>query len=377
MSELDPKFVVEISRFGAANFSACYNCGNCTAVCNLSESQANFPRMFIRYGITGQSEKILGSKEIWLCYACGDCSESCPRQAFPGDYMAALRRYTIAKADKTGLTRLLFTNYPLAIIFTFLLACLLGSLVLTVKSDETVARWLFTYIPYEVVHNIGLAVFLLTGLTMIAGIVNFIRKLRSLGNIESAGNKPLLSWPKVVDALKKTGIELAAMKRYQSCDKEEDSYWKHKPWLLKPWFVHWSIMWGFLGLLLATTLDFIFKDPATMMWLPSRLLGTVTGLMLMYGTSLAIAYRLMRLTKTYSDSKLTDWTFLVFLWISGLTGFWLEFAVMVNADTLLNQVVFLIHTVISMELVLLFAFSKFAHAVYRPVALYLYFYRAK
>jgi ferredoxin len=374
MSELDLKFASEISKFGATNFSACYNCGNCTAVCNLAESQANFPRMFIRYAMTGQPEKILNSKEIWLCYACGDCSESCPRQAFPGDYMAALRRYTIAKVDKTGLTRLLFTNNPLAIIFTFLLACLLGSLVLTVKSDESVARWLFTYIPYEVVHNIGLAIFSLTGLTMIAGMISFIGNLQKTGLVDSAGYKPALSWPKVMNALKKTGIELAAMKRYQSCDKEEDSYWKHKAWFLKPWFVHWTIMWGFIGLLLATTLDFIFKDPATIMWLPSRILGTLTGILLMYGTSLAIAYRLMRITKTYSDGKLADWTFLIFLWFAGFTGFWLELAVMLQADTMLNHIIFLVHTVISMELVLLFVFSKFAHAVYRPCALFLYFY---
>ena len=374
MSELDPKFAKEITKFGAINFTACYNCGNCTAVCNLSENQANFPRMFIRYGMTGQPEKILSSKEIWLCYACGDCSESCPRQAFPGEYMAALRRYTIAKADKTGLTRLLFTNNPFAILFTVLLACLLGSLVLTVKSDEAVARWLFTYIPYEVVHNIGLAVFIVTGLTMFAGIVSFIRDIWNPGNIGSDGNKPVIFWPKVVNALKKTGLELAAMKRYQSCDTEEDSYWKQKPWFLKPWFVHWAIMWGFLGLLLATALDFIFKDPATVMWFPSRLLGTLTGIILMYGASLAIAYRLMKLTKSYSDGKLADWIFLLFLWIAGFTGFWLEVAVMLNLDTFLNHIIFLFHTVISMELVLLFAFSKFAHTVYRPLALYLYFY---
>jgi len=110
------------------------------------------------------------------------------------------------------------------------------------------------------------------------------------------------------------------------------------------------------------------------MWLPSRLLGTLTGILLMYGASIAITYRLMKLTKTYSDGKLADWFFLVFLWIAGFTGFWLELAVIVNADTQLNQIIFLIHTVISMELVLLFAFSKFAHAVYRPLALYLYFY---
>ena len=111
-----------------------------------------------------------------------------------------------------------------------------------------------------------------------------------------------------------------------------------------------------------------------MMWLPSRLLGTLTGILLMYGASLAISYRLMKLTKTYSDGKLADWTFLVFLWIAGFTGFWLEVAVMLNLDSLLNHIIFLFHTVISMELVLLFAFSKFAHAVYRPCALFLHFY---
>jgi len=75
----------------------------------------------------------------------------------------------------------------------------------------------------------------------------------------------------------------------------------------------------------------------------------------------------------YSETSPADWTFLWFLWIAGITGFWLEVSVAFGASNLVNQFVFLVHTVISMELVLLFAFSKFAHAVYRPLALFFHY----
>jgi hypothetical protein len=63
----------------------------------------------------------------------------------------------------------------------------------------------------------------------------------------------------------------------------------------------------------------------------------------------------------------------VFIWFAGFTGFWLELAVTIHANTPVNQIMFIIHTVISMELVLLLIFSKFAHAVYRPVALFFHY----
>jgi hypothetical protein len=64
------------------------------------------------------------------------------------------------------------------------------------------------------------------------------------------------SW---LSSLLKIGNEIATMKRYKTCDKEEDSFWKNKPAAVQPWFVHWSIMWGFIGLLIATVLDFMLK----------------------------------------------------------------------------------------------------------------------
>ena len=371
MAKINPDFAEEIKKYGAKDFNACFNCGNCTAVCGLTDKNANFPRIFIRYGMLGQHEEILKSKELWLCYACGECSLNCPRQAAPGDYMSAIRRYAIANYEPTGLTKHIFKSNPFSIFITLILAVILGFFLLTIKPDQIISRWLFEYIPYEVIHNMGLVIFSLTGLSMAWGIFTLIRKI-SKDKIKDDKDKTSF-W----STTKKVVEELGTMKRYRKCDSEEESHWKTKPEYVKPWFVHWSIMWGFLGLLLATILDFIFKDPSTSIWLPSRILGTIAGLLMMYGSSLAIYYRKIKVTRSYKETKLADWMLLTFLWIAGFTGFWLEVSVGFAAENLFNQIIFLLHTIISMELVLLFAFSKFAHAIYRPIALWYYFNKGK
>jgi ferredoxin len=367
MSRIDPEFASELKKYGAGDFNACFNCGNCTAVCGLTDKTVNYPRMFLRYGMLGQKEEILQSKEIWLCYACGECSETCPRQAAPGDYMAALRRYAIASYEPTGITKLMFKSNPGFILLTLFFALLLGSFLFTLKPDHEVSRWLFSILPFAVIHNMGLAIFGITALSVVWGLTAMTLKL---AKIPEGTKNPQGSW---ISSLLKVGNEIATMNRYRTCDAEEDSFWKGKSWMQRPWFIHWSIMWGFIGLLAATILDFYLKDPATAIWWPSRILGTLAGILLVFGTSMAISYRLRKLTKSYSETRLADRVFLWFLWIAGVTGFWLEVSVALQANHILNHIIFLVHTVISMELVLLFSFSKFAHAVYRPLALFFYF----
>lgn len=366
MARVNPDFASEIKKYGAKEFDACYNCGTCTAICGLTEQKANFPRIFIRQGILGQKQEILNSKELWLCYACGDCTANCPRKAAPGEYMAALRRFAIAQYEPTGLTRLMFKSNPLFIVITLFFAVLLGFFLFTLKPEYEVARWIFTWIPYAVIHNMGIAIFSLTGIAVIWGMISMMLHLSK--NVQKTDKKK----PGFFKAIAGVANELGTFKRYRQCDTEEDSYWMKKRWFQRPWFVHWTIMWGFLGLLLATILDFMFKDPATDIWWPSRILGTVAGFLMMYGTSLAGWYRIKKPVKSYENTKLADWAFLFFLWIAGFTGFWMEVAVTFNLDVFFNQIILLIHTVISMELVLLFAFSKFAHAFYRPVALFFF-----
>ncbi len=366
MAKVDADFASVIKKYGAKDFDACYNCGTCTAICGLTEQKANFPRILIRQGVLGQKQEILNSKELWLCYACGDCTANCPRKAAPGEYMAALRRYAIAHYEPTGMTRLMFKSNPLFILITLFFAVILGFFLFTLKPENEVARWIFYWIPYNVIHTMGIIIFSITGLTVLWGMLSMILHLSR--NVKKTDKKK----PNALQSISGVATEIGSLKRYRSCDTEEDSFWMKKSWFKRPWFIHWSIMWGFIGLLAATILNFAFKDPATSYWWPSRTIGTIGGLLMMYGTTMAMYYRFTKPVKAYENTKMADWVFLLFLGIAGVTGFWMEVSVIFDVNNTINQIAFLVHTIISMELVLLFAFSKFAHAFYRPVALYFY-----
>jgi heterodisulfide reductase subunit C len=105
---VDPTLLPEIKAYGAFDVDACFNCGNCTAICPLSQADSTFPRRIIRYAQVGMRDELLASKELWTCYACGQCSETCPRQAEPSEFMAASRRFATASYDRTRLARFLF-----------------------------------------------------------------------------------------------------------------------------------------------------------------------------------------------------------------------------------------------------------------------------
>ena len=176
---------------------------------------------------------------------------------------------------------------------------------------------------------------------------------------------------RLVSAVKNVAAELAAQKRYRDCEDEPS-----QPWYRSRWFAHWSMMWGFLGLAAATAIDYLWlivgnkvpgqPDP---FWYPGRFLGTLAGLFLMYGASMALVWRLRKPDKYSSHSLLSDWLFLWLLFLTGLTGFLVEIAVYLPVGTVWGYLALLVHVVLGMEIVILLPFTKFAHAVYRPLAL--------
>jgi len=86
-----------------------------------------------------------------------------------------------------------------------------------------------------------------------------------------------------------------------------------------------------------------------------------------------LALRRWRKTKAGTlVSKPTDWLFLGMLFVIGLTGFLIEVALYVQPVQVWGYWVFLIHVAFAMELVLFLPFTKLAHAMYRPVALFFY-----
>jgi len=238
----------ELKALGSQDIEACFHCGNCTAVCHLTSRDTVFPRKVIRYVQLGWADRLAESPEPWLCYACGECTTTCPRQAGPAEFMAAARRYAVGSADPTRLALVMFQRPWVMLGVTFALAVIFGLFLLTSPSHAAPEHWLFTWIPYEAIHNIGLGVGALLLVLMAAGLGNALRRFtRGLGGVGAIWKMP---WSRHAQALKRLGAELITMRRHARCAEAEG---ETEPWYVSPHMVHWAIMWGFLGLLGATT----------------------------------------------------------------------------------------------------------------------------
>jgi len=367
----------ELQRYGATDMRACFSCGNCTAICPLAENDATFPRRMIRYAQVGMKDALISSKELWSCYHCGECSDSCPTKADPGEFMAAARRYAIASYDRTGIARLMYLWPALGTAFALALAAFFALFMYSAHGPQsTQSLAIFEFIPEPLIHNLGIVVMVTV---FLAGLMGVARMARAIGRREGVG------WRSVVgsrSALARSGRALwssigresLGQARYRTeCETGKETM----AWYRRRWFVHAMVLWGFLGLLLATVLDYgldIVGIKATgtpvPIWYPVRLLGTVAGLMLVYGTTVMIIDRVRAASSSVARSATADWTLLALLWVTGVTGFGLELALYLPEPPAWGYWVFLLHVAIAMELVLLAPFMKLAHAVYRPVALF-------
>ncbi len=366
----DPRFLDELGKYGKVNVSACFNCGNCTAVCPLSSGGSSFPRRMIRYAQLGMKEKLLRSKELWLCYYCGECTTTCPRQADPGEFMAAARRYAIARYDRLGLARRLYTSTIFNVLFLVGLAIGLGLFIYTFHGPMPGdSLRLFAFIPVPVIHTLGVITGVIVLLIALAGMATMSIQISQEAKFPKGTR---LNW---LGALWKTiGVEALGQQRYrQDCEARDGK----QPGYLQKWFIHASMLWGFLGLFAATALDYSLdlagvKPTGTWVpiWYPTRLVGTLAGALLIYGVTLAIVKRLRKQDEASLHSTSSDWSFLVLLWLAGMTGFALEVAVYLPQPYAWSYWMLLVHLVVVIELLLLIPFTKFAHAVYRTIALY-------
>lgn len=366
----DPHFLDELSRYGNVNVQSCFNCGNCTAVCPLSSSDENFPRRMIRYAQLGMKDQLVSNKELWMCYNCGECTTTCPRQADPGDFMAATRRYAIARYDRLGLARLLYTSTAFNVVFLIGLAVLLGLFIYSFHGPMPGDSLnLFAFIPAPFIHDLGVIAGIVVILISLWGIATMIAQISRDADVHKVTVSGFLK--ALVDTL---GVEVLGQRRYRlDCESHREK----QSWYMQHWFIHASMLWGFLGLFAATALDYLLDligvkatGAQVPLWYPTRLLGTLAGMLMIYGVTVAIVNRLRKKDVTSTHSVPSDWSFLVLLWLAGITGFALEMALYLPQPQPWNYWMLLVHLVIVLELLILIPFTKFAHAVYRTVALY-------
>ncbi len=374
---VDQTLLPTLRRFGAFDINACFNCGTCTAVCPLTDGDSTFPRRIIRYAQVGMRDELLSSKELWSCYACGECSETCPRQAEPSEFMAAARRYAIANYDRTGLARTMYTRPVIGTLIAVALAAFFAVFMYAGHGPQSAGSLdIFGFIPEALIHNLGIVVMVLVFAAGLVGVATMARAVSRGGGVtirSVVGGRAALR-RSAVALWTALAVEGLGQRRYrEDCDADAAA----QPWYLRRWFLHAATMWGFLGLLGATILDYglaLVGIKATgapvPIWYPVRLLGTVAGILLVYGATMLIVQRYRGRERSVRHSTSADWTLLALVWITGVTGFALELALYLPSAPAWGYWVFLFHVAVAMELVILAPFMKLAHAVYRPVALF-------
>jgi len=376
---IDAGLLTDMRQFGDLDVSACFSCGNCTAICPLADNDATFPRRIIRLAQVGLKDELLSSKELWTCYHCGLCSDSCPQDADPGEFMAVARRYAIANYDRTGFSRVLYTKPFAGTLIAVVIALFFAVFMYSAHgAQDTASLAFFTFIPDPLIHWTGIAVM---ALMVIAGVAGVVTMIRAVARRDSVTMSSLVSGKA---ALSRTGaalwsaigVESLGQTRYRRDCKDDEPI---EPWYRRRWFIHAMVIWGFLGLLAATVLDWGLsllgiKETGTPipLWYPSRLLGTIAGLALIYGVVWFMINRATKYNRAASVSHGSDWLLLVLLLITGVTGFVIEVALYLPPTPAWGYWIFLFHVAVAMELMLLMPFTKFAHTIYRPVALFFY-----
>jgi hypothetical protein len=376
---VDVDLLGDMKKFGAIDVSACCSCGNCTAICPLSDNDGTFPRRIIRYAQVGMKDELLSSKELWTCYHCGLCSDSCPTEADPGEFMAAARRYAIASYDPTGLSRILYTRPVIGSLIATAVAAFFALFMYASHGAQDVASLaLFTFIPEGLIHWTGVAVM---GVLVLAGIVGIVRMSRRVAKHEGVSLKSMLGGRAAMTSTgaalwSSLGIESLGQRRYRQDCKDDKPV---EPLYRRRWLIHALTIWGFLGLFASTILDWGLalggvKETGTPipLWYPTRLLGTIAGLSLVYGVSMFMINRVRQVNRAAKVSTASDWLLLVLLWITGASGFFIEMALYLPNPPAWGYWVFLFHVAVAMELMLLLPFTKFAHTIYRPLALFFY-----
>ena len=375
-AEVNPDLIVDLKKFGVESASACFNCGNCTAVCSLSSENVPFPRKAIRYLQLGLTDKLMASPEPWLCYYCGDCSETCPRQADPGEVMMGLRRYLTSKYDWTGISRRFYTSKIFELFSILLVAALVGlgfyfyhGPVLTDRVALNVFAPNTTIEILDLIMLVVLSFFLLTNAyRMFKAVMGDPAQYPQLSSMEKQQpvNQTLRGIPlsDFIGEAKEFVVQFVTQKKFNACGTASQRM---------QWFNHLLIMTGYstVFLLVVVGIRWFQRDEIYAPWHPIRLLGYYSTFAILYGTTVAMVGRWKKSKTVYTHSHSSDWVFLIMLWLTTFTG------ILIHATRLLEMplstyTIYVIHLMIAVPmLVIEVPFAKWTHQLYRPLILYL------
>jgi quinone-modifying oxidoreductase, subunit QmoC len=347
-------FREEFVRRGGVDAARCFQCATCSSVCDLATPEMTFPRREMLWAQWGLVDRLQADPAIWLCHQCNDYTVRCPRDAKPGDTIQVIRSLVI---EEVGAPRFMArlvgraaTTWPLLLG----LPVLFWAAYIWLVNGFAVRRTPLVYgdvVPVWMIYTVFLPA---AAFAAVAALLGARRCWSAWGDGASRDGS-------LLRGLGAVASDILGHRRFGSCGTARPR--KNG---------HLLLLWGFIGAFLTTSalgvaMDLLgVKTPLPQVH-PIKLLGNVSAVLLTVGVVWLLALRLARPNVT-GASRGFDTFFLALVVLTIFSGVGAEIA-RLFLPVPAALAVYVLHLGMVLSLFVTFPFSKFAHALYRTLAM--------
>jgi quinone-modifying oxidoreductase subunit QmoC len=339
---------------GGASVARCYQCATCSAVCELARGGPPFPRRQMMLAQWGLEERLAADPALWLCYQCNDCTERCPRDARPGDVMGVLRGLAVETLATPRILAQWVGNaaktWPLllGVPILFWVALLYLAHGLRIPEPPLVYH---EFVPHVLIYVVYTAV----SVWVIASFWVSGRRFWGLAGESAQRRGAFLShlWPVLV--------EIATHRRFGSCGPAKPRRWGHL-----------ALLWGFVAAAVASGIIivamYVFKQELPLPQLhPAKIIGNLGAVLLVIGGSWLL-YNRLESQDQVGQTNAFDSFFLFVVLLVVTTGVLTELG-RLFFEPALACTIYVVHLGSVLCLFLAAPYCKFAHFVYRTLAM--------
>ncbi len=372
----DREFLKTILAEGGADMKKCVQCATCSVVCELSTGRTPFPRKEMIWAQWGLKDRLVSDPDIWQCHHCNDCSVHCIRGARPADLLAAVRHqavkyYAVPRffAEWMDKAKTLPLMLLIAVALVGLGLAIRGPLEAVLGVGETHHEFYAAFFPHWLLIIYFTTITGLAALAVVIGAVKFWRAMKAADRASGAGPPTLGIVPSIFISLK----SIVVHDRFAKCTSHVSRRVAHL--LAFYGFVVLLVVtvWAVMDLYLFPVMGIESRYPFDLLH-PLKIIANVGAVLLIYGCVRAILDRRRELEEA-PISTVFDWTFLWLLLFVGVSGVLTEALRFVGepADvawlTYTAYTIYFMHLVGVVGLLVYLPYSKFAHLVYRTVAM--------
>ena len=373
----DGKFIRDVVRLGGSSAKKCFQCGTCTATCNVAYAQQNgnsFPRKQMLWTQWGLRDRVLLDPGIWGCHQCQDCSATCPRGAKPGDVLAAVRALAIEQFSVPSFMARAYRD-PKCLVLIFGIPALVLVTLLYLFRGLTFPSGEIVYAHFIPDMYVELAGFIVAGAAMLAaglGLLRFWKGLRPVEAGATPGQDGAVdgSGSPAGETAGARGLEFSFASTMADIVKHTD-FWTCGADRLRL-YGHLAVFYGTPFLLFATALS------AVRSWTglevqrplddPVKITGNLGALGLIAGVMILGYNRWRARGNSWGKATYFDWFFLWLIGVAAMTGVCLEVLRYSGLATAAYSL-YVVHLVIVFGSFLYAPYGKFAHSFYRAAAL--------